>query len=55
MIIIEDKGNNEFFESEIDIDFELKNENYIAFIPVRKENNLLEVQDIFEDKFYFLT
>ena len=53
MTIIEDKGNNEIFECEIDIDIELKDSNYITFIPVRKENNLLEVQYIMEGNFAF--
>ena len=42
--IIEDNGTNEIFESEIDINVELNEyNNYIHIIPLRKENNLIEL------------
>ena len=54
MTIIEgDEGNNEFFECSIDIDIKVKDFNHIVIIPVRKDNNLVELYNIKRQQFYY--
>ncbi len=44
MKIIEDNGTNEFFVTEMDIDIDLSEGiNSIHIIPIRKDNNLIEL------------
>ena len=54
MTIIEDKGTSEFFECEVDIDMELKQKNQFFIVPMRKENNLLELDFISHGEFNYI-
>ena len=53
MTIIVDNGTNQTFECEIELDIEPKESNYIVFIPVRNETNLLELNYNIEGKFNY--
>ena len=53
MAILEDKGTNEIFEGDFYTDTQLKDYNYIVIFPLRKENNLFELNHIKTGYFYY--